>query len=125
MPILEQIKYIPYPIILLQAYAALPQEQRKKQQVLDKIKEWSLIIGEDHRESFTEAAARTLDLYQSADNYLPDISIFEHPQVLAATADSPPLLQFLRACGHFYKNTGGLPQPTQLPDMHTSTKIYL
>jgi hypothetical protein len=73
---LEQIKYIPYPIILLQAYAALPQDLRKKQQVLDKIKEWSLIIGEDHRESFTEAAGRTLDLYQSADNYLPDISIF-------------------------------------------------
>jgi hypothetical protein len=76
LPILEQIKYIPYPIILLQAYAALPQDLRKKQQVLDKIKEWSLIIGEDHRESFTEAAGRTLDLYQSADNYLPDISIF-------------------------------------------------
>lgn len=68
---------------------------------------------------------RTLDLYQSADNFLPDISIFENLHVTAANADSLAILQFLRACGHFYKTNGGLPQPTQLPDMHTSTRIYL
>lgn len=125
LPILDQIRYIPYPIILLQVYAALPENQRSKQNIIDKIKQYSLIIGEDHRESFTEAAGRTLDLYQSADNFLPDISIFDNPHVTAANADSSPVLQFLRACAYFYRSTGGLPQPTLLPDMHTSTKIYL
>jgi hypothetical protein len=52
-----------------------------------------------------------LDLYQSADNFLLDISIFDNPHVVSATADSPALLQFLKACGHFYKTIGGLPQP--------------
>lgn len=110
---------------MLQAHNNLPKDKRSKQHILDKIKEWSLLIGEDHRESFSEAAGRTLDLYQSADNFLPDISIFENPHVAAANADSPAILQFLRACGHFYKTNGGLPQPTQLPDLHTSTRIYL
>jgi hypothetical protein len=45
--------------------------------------------------------------------------------VAAANADSPAVLQFLRACGRFYKDNASLPQPTQLPDMHTSTRIYL
>lgn len=38
LPILDQIRYIPYPIVLLQVYAGLPKDKRTKQHVLDKIK---------------------------------------------------------------------------------------
>jgi hypothetical protein len=101
LPIFDKIRYIPYPIVLIQIFDKLPVGGRKKQQILDKIKEYSLIIGEDHRESFTEASTRTLDLFQTSDNFLPDISLLENPYALAATADSPHVLQFLLATRHF------------------------
>jgi hypothetical protein len=64
IPILDQLKYIPYPIILLQIYDQVPNElksqqhkfpiqQQIKQFILQRIKDYSLIIGEDHRDSFT------------------------------------------------------------------------
>ena len=39
------MNYIPYPIVLLQAYQGLPPQERKKQHVVEKIKQWELIIG--------------------------------------------------------------------------------
>lgn len=136
LAILNVIRFIPYPIVLLQIYEQLPAElksqphsfkaqQEIKRLVLEKIKEYSLIIGEDHRENFTEAGNRTLDLFQTVDNFLPDITLLDSPFVLEANKDSPHALQFLLACRTFYQRHNGLPQTTKLPDMHTSTKQYL
>lgn len=61
-----------------------------------------MILGEDHRDNFSEAIQRTLDLFQTPDNFLLDIGLFTHPRVLSATAQSPHVLQFLFACGKFY-----------------------
>lgn len=64
LAILNAVRFIPYPIILLQVFEQLPADlksqthnfkaqQEIKRLVLEKIKEYSLIIGEDHRENFT------------------------------------------------------------------------
>ena len=136
LAVLNVIRFIPYPIILLQVYEQLPAElksqphnfkaqQEIKRLVLEKIKEYSLIIGEDHRDNLTEAGSRTLDLFQTVDNFLPDITLLDSPYVLEASKDSSHALQFLLACRTFYQRHNGLPQTTKLPDMHTSTKQYL
>lgn len=54
-----------------------------------------------------------------------DINILEHPEVIKATNESHILLRFLNAVGKFYKETRKLPQPTVLPDMHTTTINYI
>ena len=54
-----------------------------------------------------------------------DISILDNPQVINASPQSHSLLRFLNAVGKFFKETGKLPQPTVLPDMHTTTVSYI
>jgi hypothetical protein len=85
---LKEISYIPYPLILLQAYQSLPPENRKKDGIIKFIKDWLLRLTEGHRENFNEANGRTLDLFQTPDNFLDDISIFDHPHVTSATTSS-------------------------------------
>jgi len=83
----------------MQAYESLPKTERKKNQIVAVINKWSIGLGEDHRDNFNEAAGRTFDLFQTPDNFLEDISIFEHPKLADAKANSPSLIIFLRACG--------------------------
>ena len=82
-------------------------------------------IHEKYRENWDQALTRILDIYQSPDNFMVDINILEHPEVLNCTQQSHSLLRFLNAVGKFHKESGKLPQPTVLPDMHTTTANYI
>ena len=56
---------------------------------------------------------------QNPDNFLRGLDRFDSPYVQEATANSEPGLIFLKACSQLLKQTGHLPQPTDLPDMET------
>lgn len=46
------------------------------------------MVGDDHKTCINEAITRSGDIYQPADNFLTDISIFDSPKVLNATEES-------------------------------------
>lgn len=76
-----------------------------------------MMLGEGHRDNFTQAATRFLDIMQTPDNFLRGLDRFESEHVLNATKLSEPALILLKACKKHLDATGHLPQPVDLPDM--------
>ena len=45
--------------------------------MLEKIKDWSMRVGEGFRDNFTQAASRYFDLMQTPDNFLRGLDRFD------------------------------------------------
>ena len=54
-----------------------------------------------------------------------DINLFDHPLTEKCNENSHLMILFLKAAGVYLKQHKCLPQPTILPDMHTSTANYI
>jgi hypothetical protein len=127
----KEFSKITYPVFLVEGFKELKAglgRTPKTSEVKELLTEWKKLVGEDLdiRNGINEAITRAFDLYQTLDNFLPDISILHDTNVQSANSSSPFLYLFLKAVKKFIsQHNANLPQIVRLPDISTSTKDYL
>ncbi len=100
----------------------------KTAEVKELLTEWKNMVSLDLdvRNGINEAITRAFDLYQTSDNFLPAIDIFDQQNIVSATNSSEFIYIFLKAVKEFMaQHNQNLPQIVRLPDISTSTKDYL
>lgn len=100
----------------------------KSDEIKELLREWrDLVPGDaDVRSGVNEALIRTFYLFQPADNFLPEMGIFDIASQIQLNKESQFIYVFLQAVRRFMLvHNGSLPQVVRLPDINTSTKDYL
>lgn len=75
--LMRQLANVPYSIILLQVFAKLPQDQRKRNFIVDELKSINKKILDKYRDNVNQAISRVMDLFQTADNFMNNFHLID------------------------------------------------
>jgi hypothetical protein len=122
---LRELSNIPYILVLISVISRLPKEQHKRAHIQEELQRIRKLVHSDYRENIDQAITNVLDISRNPDNFMIDIGLLSHQMVTSSNKDSHPMAKFLYAANTMFTETGQLPQPTEMPDMHTTTEGFI